>query len=112
MHDKATAENPADYEGMVLRHVLHEQPTIFRLCDLIERLRQRHTDHGADRVAGSARPAGSFKFLDQPPYLGRIEETFERGGGSRAPAKFDDAKRATPRLVCPSDAPTSRGASS
>lgn len=38
MHDKATAENPADYEGMVLRHVLTEQPTIFRLCDLVREL--------------------------------------------------------------------------
>ena len=38
MHDKATADNPADYEGMVLRHVLAEQATIFRLCDLVREL--------------------------------------------------------------------------
>jgi hypothetical protein len=40
MHDKATAaaSEGGDYEQAVLRHVLHEQPTIFRLCDLIREL--------------------------------------------------------------------------
>jgi hypothetical protein len=45
----------------------------------VEALSQRQPDHGPDRVAGSARPAGSFKFLDQPPNLGRVEESFKRG---------------------------------
>jgi hypothetical protein len=39
LHDKATAAAAGcDYEESVLRHVLNEQPTIFRLCDLIREL--------------------------------------------------------------------------
>lgn len=53
----------------------------------VEALGESQADHGADRVAGSARPAGSFEFLDQPPDLGRIEELFERDG-CRAPCYF------------------------
>ncbi|HET8955288.1 MAG TPA: hypothetical protein VFN18_06490 [Solirubrobacterales bacterium] len=38
MHDKATSASAGDYEESVLRHVLIQQPTILRLCDLIREL--------------------------------------------------------------------------
>lgn len=47
--------------------------------DRVDGLRQAEADHRADRVAGAARPAGSFKFLDQAPDLGRIKDGFQGG---------------------------------
>lgn len=40
MHDQTTPAPPRDgyYEEAVLQHVLAEQPTILRLCDLIREL--------------------------------------------------------------------------
>jgi len=40
MHDQPTAGSQQDdyYERMVLRHVLGERPTIYRLCDLVREL--------------------------------------------------------------------------
>lgn len=46
MHDKATAAPTGDYEQVVLRHVLAEQPTILRLCDLIRELARDPRDFG------------------------------------------------------------------
>lgn len=69
-----TAENPLQLP-MLCDQGRHLRPGRQR----VEALGQREPDHGADRIAGAARPAGSFKFLDQPPYLRRVEEPFERG---------------------------------
>jgi hypothetical protein len=57
LHDQTTPALPRDgyYEEAVLRHVLAEQPTILRLCDLIRELAQdprefRHRDAVSEAV--------------------------------------------------------------
>ena len=46
MHDQPTSAGAGDYEEAVLRHVLTEQPTILRLCDLIREIAQDPRDFG------------------------------------------------------------------
>ena len=52
MHDQTTPAPPGDgyYEEAVLRHVLAEQPTILRLCDLVRELARDPREFG-DRDA-------------------------------------------------------------
>lgn len=40
----------------------------------VERLHQRHADHGTDGVAGAARPAGCFQPSNESAYFGRCEQ--------------------------------------
>jgi site-specific recombinase XerD len=47
--------------------------------DRVQALAECQPDHRADRVAGAARPARSLKLLDQPPDLGRIQESCQLG---------------------------------
>jgi hypothetical protein len=48
LHDQTTPAPPGDgdYDEAVLRHVLTEQPTIFRLCDLIRELAKDPREFG------------------------------------------------------------------
>lgn len=48
MHDQITAGPDQDgpYEQAVLKHVLSEQPTIYRLCDLVRELSRDPDDFG------------------------------------------------------------------
>jgi hypothetical protein len=52
LHDQTTPVplRDGDYEEAVLRHVLTEQPTILRLCDLIRELARNPREFG-DRDA-------------------------------------------------------------
>jgi hypothetical protein len=46
MHDQPMSATADDYEEAVLRHVLTEQPTILRLCDLIRELAKDPREFG------------------------------------------------------------------
>jgi hypothetical protein len=64
LHDKATSADAGDYEEAVLRHVLTEQPTILRLCDLIRELAQDPRDFAhQDRVKQAVRDLAKVGLL-------------------------------------------------
>ena len=64
MHDKATSADAGDYEEAVLRHVLTQQPTVLRVCDLIRELALDPRDFGhQDRVRQAVRDLAKVGLL-------------------------------------------------
>lgn len=67
-------------DGLAKRGVLaHERHRASPRRDAVKALGERHADHRAERVAGASRPPRLVKLGDQPPDLGRVEESCKLG---------------------------------